>query len=288
MVTPIQKPQSIILPGDRRLDFNIPLVMGILNITPDSFSDGARFLDAGRAVTHAKKLINEGADIVDIGGESSRPGSDPVPAEEELKRVIPVIKEIRQFSAVPISIDTTRAVVARQALEAGADLINDISAFRFDETMVEVAAEFGVPAILMHMLGTPKTMQVEPRYQDCISEIMQFFSERLHFCLNYGLPRDRVIIDPGIGFGKRLQDNLMIIRHLDQFKSFGCPVMVGASRKSFIAMATGLDRHPVQRLGGSLAAALAAVRNGADIVRVHDTAETVEAIKLYRALEGAD
>jgi len=267
------------------LDTRRTLVMGVINVTPDSFSDGGQYLDADEAVAHAHRMISDGADIIDIGGESSRPGSDPVDEKTELDRVIPIIREIRDFSDTPISIDTTKAEVARQAVLAGADIINDISALRFDREMVEVVAENRAPVVLMHMLGIPKTMQVDPSYADCISEVMQFFSERLHHCLNYGITKERIILDPGIGFGKRLQDNLTIISRLKEFKTFECPIMLGTSRKSFIGMISGEKDHPESRIGGSLASALIAIMNGANIIRVHDVAETIEAIKIHRALK---
>lgn len=280
----VEKVNRIELSTNRFLDFTHPKVMGILNATPDSFSDGGKFLSKNEAVDRIKKMIDEGANIIDIGGESSRPGSDPVDLKTELERVIPVIREIRTLSDIPISIDTTKSEVASQALDAGADIVNDISALRFDKSMTELVSEKGVPVILMHMLGKPKTMQHNPNYSDCVHDIQHFFSERLHHCLNYGIPKNRIIIDPGIGFGKRLLDNLAIFNKLNQFGDFGCPVLVGASRKSFIVMATGIENPPEKRIGGSLAAALISVIHGADIVRVHDVAETVEALKIYRAI----
>ncbi len=181
-----------------------------------------------------------------------------------------------------------KAEVARQALDAGADIINDISALRHDPKMIDLICDRNVPIVLMHMLGTPKTMQQSPSYRDCVHEIMQFFSERLHFCLNYGVSKERIIIDPGIGFGKRLVDNLVIFKHLGQFKTFGCPIMVGASRKSFIKTITGSDALPEDRIGGSLAAAIVGIQNGADIIRVHDVAETSEALKVYLSIKEAN
>jgi dihydropteroate synthase len=278
------KPAKIELPNRRFLDFRRPLVMGIINVTPDSFSDGGLYVEPKPALNKAREIIEDGADIIDIGGESSRPGADPVEIEEELERVIPIIKKIRGFSNIPISIDTTKAETASQAISAGADMVNDISALRNDSEMAEVVAENGRPVILMHMLGKPKTMQVDPIYRDCISEIMQFFSERIHYCLNKGIPRDKIILDPGIGFGKRLNDNLTIINRIAEFRTFGCPLMLGTSRKSFIGLVTGEKDQPEKRIGGSLASEIIGIQNGADIVRVHDVAETVEAIKLLLAL----
>nr|MBN2278265.1 dihydropteroate synthase [candidate division Zixibacteria bacterium] len=273
------------LAGRRPLEMNRTLVMGVLNVTPDSFSDGGRYLNPVLAVTRALKMAEEGADIIDIGGESTRPGSEKVTLETELKRTILVIEALRKSSAIPISIDTNKAAVARRALEAGADIINDISALRFDPDMAELAAKTAVPVILMHMLGTPETMQDEPRYSNCIAEIIDFFRERIEFCRKAGIKTERLILDPGIGFGKRLQDNLNILNNLDKFKILGQPLLVGASRKSFISMITGIKSHADKRIGGSLAAICWAIRAGCDIVRVHDVAETVEAIKVLNAIE---
>jgi dihydropteroate synthase len=275
---------KIKLKNGRALEITRPLIMGILNVTPDSFSDGGRYPGPDEAIEAARRMIDDGADIIDVGGESTRPGSEPVSPETELDRVIPVIRGIRSFTERPISIDTTKAGVAREALAAGADIVNDISAFRFDKEMIEVVAEASVPIVLMHMQGKPKTMQHDPFYTDCINEIMQFFSERIHYCLNYGITQDRLILDPGIGFGKRLGDNLMILSKVGEFRRFDCPVMVGASRKSFIGMAGGTTSAPETRIGGSIAAALIAIINGASIIRVHDIPETIEAIKIYQAI----
>jgi len=279
--------EKMTLPRGRFLELGRPLVMGVLNVTPDSFSDGGKLETTERAVAKADSMIADGCDILDIGGESSRPGSEPVPLEEELIRTIKVIEAVRKFSDIPISIDTTKAGVAYQAIEAGADIINDISALRFDENMVTVAAKFNGPVILMHMLGTPKTMQDKPHYDDCIGEISRFFSERLEFCSAHGIDTARVILDPGIGFGKRLEDNLELIKKLDRFSELGRPLLMGASRKSFIAMIAGNGVSADKRIGGSLAAVFYAMQTGADIIRVHDVAETVEAIKVMKAIEQA-
>jgi len=212
-----------------------PYFVGILNVTPDSFSDGGEFLQVEKAVKRAKELVEEGADIIDIGGESSRPFSDPVPEEEELKRVIPVIKAVKsELPDVIISIDTYKSRVAEKALEAGADIVNDISAGRFDPDMVKVVKEAGCPVILMHMKGTPKTMQINPFYKDVIAEIKNFLKEKIEYFVEKGVDFEKIIIDPGIGFGKRLEDNLKIIRNLDAFLSLNRPVLLGHSRKSFI------------------------------------------------------
>lgn len=236
-------------------------LMGILNITPDSFYDGGRYFSIDEAVKHAEKMVEEGADIIDVGGESTRPGSEPVSLDEELKRVIPVIERLVKRINVTISIDTQKAEVARQALELGAGMVNDISGLRNDPQMVEVVREFDVPVVIMHMKGTPKDMQVNPYYDDVIGEIKEFFRERLK------VRNKKVILDPGIGFGKRVEDNLEILRRLREFKEFGFPVLVGPSRKSFIG---GLVED---RIWGTAGAVSVAIMNGADIIRVHDVAQ---------------
>lgn len=277
--------RRLALPNNRHLEFERPLVMGVINATPDSFSDGGQFLDTDKALEQARKMIDDGADMIDIGGESSRPGSEPVSADAEIARVIPVIERLRQLSGIPISIDTSKAAVAEKAISVGVDIINDISALRNDPDMVEVVAENKVPVVLMHMLGEPKTMQVNPNYSNCINEIKQFFSERIHYCHNYGIDRSQIILDPGIGFGKRLEDNMTIFKNLDEFASFDCPVMVGASRKSFIQMITHKQDKPTNRIGGSLSTVLWAVEKNVNIVRIHDVAETVEAIAVMQAIK---
>lgn len=276
------------LSNNRTLRFNSTLIMGVLNVTPDSFSDGGKYLMWDAAEAHVREMILEGANIIDIGGESTRPGSEAVSLEEELERVVPVIKAVRRFSDIPISVDTTKSEVARQAMMEGADIINDVSAMRFDVQMVEVVQQSGAPIILMHMLGNSRTMQANPYYEDCVKEIILFLSERIEYCESHGISKNKIIIDPGIGFGKRLKDNLAIIQHLGEFKKLGCPIMMGTSRKSFISMVTGKQDEPEKRIGGSVASALLAVMKGADIIRVHDVATTVEAIKVFRAIEGGD
>jgi dihydropteroate synthase len=258
--------------------------MGVLNVTPDSFSDGGKYQNTDVAIDHALEMERLGADIIDIGGESSRPGAEPVAVDEELARVIPVIEGIRKKSKVPISIDTYRSAVARAALDAGADIINDISALRIDSDMSEIVSSTKVPVILMHMLGTPATMQADPHYDDCVREISEFFSERVHVCEQQGIDPSRIIIDPGIGFGKRVSDNVEILARLAEFKSLGLPILVGTSRKSFIGKLHQSDVPAAKRLGGSIASMVAAIINGADIVRVHDVAESVEAIKIISAI----
>ncbi len=275
---------SILLSEGRNLSLVKTLVMGVLNITPDSFSDGGRFDSLPKAVNHALDMERQGADIIDIGGESSRPGAVPATASEESARVVPVIEGIRRVSRIPISIDTQKASVAKAALDAGADIINDISSLRSDPTMVDLVSTTQVPIILMHMKGTPATMQQDPHYEACIDEILEFFTERLQFCERHGIVRSRVVMDPGIGFGKRLIDNIEILTRLSEFKRLGLPVLVGTSRKSFINMLHPTDDPPSGRIGGSIASMVIAVINGADIVRAHDVAETVEALKVITAV----
>ncbi len=256
----------------RLLSLDRPLIMGILNVTPDSFADGGSYYHLDAALQHARSLVAAGADILDVGGESTRPFSDPVPLDEELRRVLPVIQALRADMAerkVAISIDTYKAEVARQALAAGAHLINDISALRFDPLMVKVAAHFNAPVILMHMQGTPKSMQADPRYQDLLAEIKSFLAERRDFALAHGLPRESIVLDPGIGFGKTFGHNLTILNHFDTFLELGCPLLVGPSRKAFIGHYLG-GLPPDQRDIGTLAPLAMAVLKGAKIVRVHN------------------
>ncbi len=259
--------------------------MGVLNVTPDSFSDGGRWVSVDAAVTRALEMVAQGADIIDVGGESSRPGADPVSPEEEQHRVLPVLENLRQKSNVPISVDTCKASVARAALDAGADIVNDISALRQDSSMTDLLQRTKGPVVLMHMKGEPNSMQVNPTYQDCVREVTSFFEERLKYCESVGIERSRLIIDPGLGFGKRLQDNLDLLKQLSHFRGFGLPILVGASRKSFIAMVHRTGGSAEGRLGGSIAAALSALQRGANIVRVHDVAETAEALAIMCALQ---
>jgi dihydropteroate synthase len=262
-----------------------PLIMGILNVTPDSFSDGGRYFNTAAAIDRAMMMVDSGADIVDIGGESSRPGSKPVPFEEELGRVIPVIKEVCHAVEIPISIDTTKAEVARQALDLGAVMINDISALRSDERIGKLAAEYGAYLVLMHMRGTPANMQTDTRYDDLIGEISGFLRSAADKAVSLGVPKGNIILDPGIGFGKSVEGNFALIRNLHKFLDLDCPIMVGASRKSFIG--NTLDLGTDERLEGSLAAACYAVLNGADIIRVHDVAETRRAITIIEKITAA-
>ncbi len=268
------------------LDFSSrTLVMGVLNVTPDSFSDGGLFYDHERAIEHGMKLARDGADIIDIGGESTRPGSDPVPLEEEIRRVIPVIEALARELDVPISIDTCKAEVASRALDAGASMVNDVSALRFDPDMVRVVAERRVPVVLMHMKGTPKDMQLDPRYEDLISEILEFLEERVHFAESNGVPPEAIIVDPGIGFGKTVEHNLSIIKHLRRFKSLGKPVLLGTSRKSFIGKVLNVGVE--EREEGTAATVVAGILNGADIVRVHDVAKILPAVRMADAIARA-
>jgi dihydropteroate synthase len=258
------------------------LVMGVINVTPDSFSNGGKFFDSKLAISHAKRLVSEGADILDIGGESTRPGSESVTMDEEMKRVIPVIEEIANEVKVPISIDTCKSEVAKTALDAGACIINDISAARSDPKIANVAAESQSPLILMHMQGTPKNMQNDPSYGDVIGDIREFLKERVDFALLKGVPRENIIIDPGIGFGKTLGHNYEIIRRLGELKDLNLPILIGTSRKSFIGSTLGLDVN--ERLEGTLATITMSIINGADIIRVHDVKEAVRTAKMTDAI----
>ncbi|UCE38046.1 MAG: dihydropteroate synthase [Thermoplasmata archaeon] len=258
------------------------LIMGIVNVTPDSFSDGGQFYDSKLAISHAKQLVKEGADIIDIGGESTRPGSDSVTQEEEQKRVIPVIEGIADEVNVPISIDTCKSEVAKAALNAGACIINDISAARFDPKIAEMAAKCEVPIVLMHMQGTPKNMQKNPVYNDVMEDIKEFLKERAAFAVSQGVPRENIIIDPGIGFGKTLQNNYDIIKRLRELRELNFPILIGTSRKSFIGTTLGLDVD--ERLEGTLATVTMSIINGADIVRVHNVKEVKRAVKMTDAI----
>ena len=256
--------------------------MGILNVTPDSFSDGNLYFDREKAVKHGLDLVKEGADILDVGGESSRPGSDRVPVEEELRRILPVISELRENTDTILSVDTTKADVARRALDAGADMINDISSFQFDPDMLPLAAERETPVILMHMKGNPKTMQDNPSYENLLAEVNSFFQERIDMAVSSGIKREKIIIDPGIGFGKKFRDNLSLIRNLRYFEELERPLIVGLSRKSVIGKIVG---QPSQdRLEGSLSAAVLSVSQGAHMLRVHDVAATKKAILVADAI----
>lgn len=260
------------------------LVMGVVNVTPDSFSDGGLYYDPRAAVEHALRLEEEGADILDIGGESTRPGSDFVTLDEELKRVMPVLDGIMDRVEVPVSIDTTKAEVARQALGAGCAMVNDISAMRLDPEMPGLVAAKGVPVCLMHMRGMPKDMQVDPRYDDVVGEISAFLRERAEGAVEAGVDPANILVDPGIGFGKTLEHNLEILRRLKEFRSLGYPILMGTSRKSFIGRILELAED--QRLEGTAASVALGIAGGADIVRVHDVKEMVRVARVADAILG--
>ena len=267
------------------------MIMGVLNVTPDSFSDGGIFFNFDDAVAHGETLVRDGADIIDIGGESTRPFSDPVTAEEEIERVVPVIEKLAKRISIPISIDTTKAKVARRALEAGASIVNDIGALRLDPGMAPVVAEFGVPVILMHMLGTPKTMQKFPKYDDLIKEIKSFLADAIKRAEKSKIPKTHVIIDPGIGFGKTVEHNLLLIKNLHEFSSLNVPVLIGSSRKAFIRkILKGKNDQDIQPdlpivETGTQASVAVAILNGAHIVRVHDVANTCATVKIVDAIK---
>ena len=262
---------------------SLPLIMGILNVTTDSFSDGNRYLNYEDAIKHAHQMISDRVDIIDVGGESTRPGSEPVSLKDELNRVIPVIKEIRRITDIPISVDTRKAEVAKQAIYSGANIVNDISALRYDKDMIHLlAANHQVVIILMHMQGEPSTMQVSPHYNDVIQEIKDFLLERVSYCTNYYINLNRIIIDPGIGFGKTTIHNLKILSDLRLLHSLGTPLVVGASRKRFINDIS--ECEPYERIGGSLAATQACLEAGVEIIRVHDVKEHRQYIKVARAI----
>ena len=270
------------------LDYNLnldskTLIMGILNVTPDSFFDGGLHFRTDDAVRQGLRMATEGADIIDVGGESTRPFSDPMPLEEELRRVIPVIKALSQEINIPISIDTYKAKVARQALEAGAKMVNDISAMRFEPAMGPLVAEAGVPIVLMHMKGTPKDMQANPTYNDLFGEIMGFLSKAIDQAVKIGIKRNLIIIDPGIGFGKSFDNNLNIIKELNKFRTLGQPILVGTSNKSFIGRV--LDLPVESRETGTMATIAAAVINGANIIRAHNVKAAKETVTIIDAIK---
>ncbi|MDI6831543.1 MAG: dihydropteroate synthase [Actinomycetota bacterium] len=271
--------------GGREYDLDRrTLVMGVVNVTPDSFSDGGLFHDPRAAVEHALRLEEEGADILDIGGESTRPGSDFVTLDEELRRVMPVLEGIMDRVGIPVSIDTTKAEVARQALAAGCAMVNDISAMRLDPEMPGLVADKGVPVCLMHMRGMPKDMQVDPRYDDVVGEIAAFLRERAQAAVEAGVDPSTILVDPGIGFGKTLEHNLEILRRLGEFRSLGYPILLGTSRKSFIGRI--LDLPEDQRVEGTAASVALGIAGGADIVRVHDVREMARVVRVTDAILG--
>lgn len=267
--------------GRFQLDLTRPHVMGIVNVTPDSFSDGGKYSSVELAVEHALQLIAEGADILDIGGESTRPGAAPVGLDEELRRVIPVIEALSKVTTVPLSIDTYKPEVMRAAIQAGADIVNDICALR-EEGALEIVANSNAGVCLMHMQGIPQTMQINPQYTDVVSEVKQFLADRVEACLTHGIASERITLDPGFGFGKTTAHNVALIQHLDSFVELGFPLLVGLSRKSVLGRIAGGDEQ--QRLHAGLAASVISVMKGAKIVRVHDVKATVDALKVVAAV----
>jgi dihydropteroate synthase len=273
-------------PGGR-LDFSAGcVVMGVLNVTPDSFSDGGEFFDTDKAIEHGLKMVSEGAAIIDVGGESTRPGAETIGAGEQIRRVVSVIEQLSNRTSVPISIDTYNVEVANAALEAGASMINDITALS-DERVAELAAEKRVPVALMHMQGTPRTMQVEPKYDDVVVEVLQFLLQRAKRAEGFGIAKEMIFIDPGIGFGKTLEHNTALLKNLDKFVATGYRVLVGTSRKSFIGSITGKEK-PADRLFGTAATVALCVAAGVSIVRVHDVAEMLDVVKVARDFEVRD
>lgn len=265
-----------------------PLIMGIVNATPDSFFDGGEYNKVDQAIAHGKKILKQGADILDIGGESTRPNAKTVSVQEELNRIIPVIEGLKPYAEY-ISVDTRNSKTMEAAIKAGANMINDVSALTHDPEAMSVVSQSGLPVCLMHMKGTPETMQNAPKYKNVIDEVLAYLENRMRECVLYGIDINNIIVDPGIGFGKVLEHNLIIIKNLHRFQSLGCPLLLGASRKSFIA---GIDKNassPKDRLGGSLATILHALKsNNTQILRVHDVVETVQAVKVYKAILSAE
>ncbi|QNK01038.1 dihydropteroate synthase [Dyella telluris] len=270
----------------RPLTLDRPRVVGILNVTPDSFSDGGSHGSVDDAVAHGLRMVDEGADMLDIGGESTRPGSEDVPVEEELRRIVPVLEQLAARTRVPLAIDTSKPEVMRAAVAAGAGMINDVYALR-REGALDAAADLGVPVCLMHMLGEPRSMQDEPHYDDVVGDVHRFLTDRLFACELAGIDRRKVMVDPGFGFGKNLEHNLALLRALERFASLGSGVYVGMSRKSMIGAITG-RKEPLERAAGSVAAAVIAVQRGARMVRVHNVAATVDALAVWHAVQAGD
>jgi len=277
MVTPME----FQLKG-QRLGLDRPLLMGIVNVTPDSFFDGGRFCDPHRAVAHALRLVEEGADLLDIGAESTRPGALPVDVQEERRRLVPVVAAVAKAVSVPISVDTSKSEVARAAIDAGAIMVNDVTALRGDSTMVDVVAQAGAGLVLMHMQGTPDTMQHAPRYDDVVGEVAQFLAERIRFAIDHGVAKDRIVVDPGIGFGKTLGHNLDLLANLRVFTELGYPLLVGPSRKGFIGQLT--DQSVEARGWGTAGVVALAVEQGANILRVHDIGPMKDVAKVAVAI----
>lgn len=271
--------------GSKTLDLSSRThIIGILNVTPDSFSDGGKFYRAELAIERGIQMTEEGADIIDIGAESTRPGAEPISIEEELQRLMPVLEGLLKKIAVPISVDTYKSAIANAALKAGAHIINDISGLRFDPNMKEVIARYQVPVIIMHIKGEPRNMQQNPCYDDLIGEIHEYLAESIRLAEQAGISRKKIIIDPGIGFGKRISDNYEILKYLSRFNRLSCPILIGPSRKSFIGKV--LDLPPDQRLEGTIAAVVIGIRNGAHIVRVHDVKQIARACRIADLLAG--
>jgi dihydropteroate synthase len=258
-------------------------IMGVLNATPDSFSDGGLYADVEEALAHAREMAAAGADIIDIGGESTRPGSRPVPEEEELRRVIPLIERLSAELSVPLSVDTYKSTVARKALEAGASVVNDISGLRFSPDMAKVAADYGAAVVIMHIKGTPRDMQQDPAYTDVVAEVMEYLSEGIEIAVRAGVERENILIDPGIGFGKTLEHNLTLLNRLDEFRALGRPVLLGTSRKKFIGTVLGIPA-PDQRVDGTAATIALGIERGARVVRVHDVARMAQVARMTDAI----
>jgi dihydropteroate synthase len=274
-----------VVPDGDTAPVHAPVIMGVVNVTPDSFSDGGLFLDADAAVEHGRRLASEGADILDVGGESTRPGAEPVTEDQEIGRILPVVQRLAEDAGAPkvrISIDTTKSGVARAALDAGAAIVNDVSAFRFDPALAGLVAEAQADCCLMHMLGEPRTMQRDPRYDDVVSEVKAFLEERLAFAKGEGVAEERVWLDPGIGFGKTVEHNLELLRRLDEIVAIGRPVVIGTSRKSFLGKLAG-DRDEGERLPGTIATNVLALERGATVFRVHDVAQNADALAVAAA-----
>jgi|TARA_B100001750_G_C15326814_1_gene505120 dihydropteroate synthase len=263
-----------------------PKIMGVLNVTPDSFFDGGKYFKKDDAIARGHSMINEGVDYIDVGGESTRPGSNPVDENDQINRVCPVISALSSLDKkIVVSVDTRSAKVMESAIEAGAKIVNDVSSLTKDTSSIEIIKKSNVGIILMHSLDDPKLMQVNPQYSDVVSEVFSYLKERVNYCIQNGISQDRIIVDPGIGFGKTVIHNLKLLKNISVFHSIGCPVMLGTSRKSFIGKIDG-DKNVNDRLGGSLATVIYGLKKGVKIFRVHDVIETVQAIKTYQSIEG--
>ena len=278
--------ESLEWPSGRLDFFGGCLVMGIVNVTPDSFSDGGQFFDVDKAVAGGLEMVRQGAAILDVGPESTRPGAAPVSVDEQIRRAVPVIRKLREHTAIPVSIDTRNAEVAAAALDAGASILNDITALS-DEAMARLAAERRVPVVLMHMQGTPETMQHNPRYDDVVAEVRDFLMQRAQHAESMGIPSDMIFLDPGIGFGKTTEHNLQLLKRLEVFAGLGYRLLVGTSRKRFIGQLTGKD-NPTDRLFGTAATVALAAWKGASVVRVHDTAAMVDVVRVIAAVQNAE